>query len=395
MSRFHSYINSAAEILRLYNGEEPFSSFLKKYFTANKKFGSKDRKQVSHLCYCFFRLGKMSKQVSVEDRLLIGLFLCANEPNDLIETFRPEWNNVVAKNLKEKFSFLNAQFFVQDVFPWRDELSGGIDYENFRESFFIQPDLFLRLRPGQEELVKKKLNDAGLDFKMVGNNCLALPNASKIDSIIEVNKDAVVQDISSQRIGEFFQLAIPGSQPARQAKVTRVWDCCAASGGKSILLYDQLPGVDLTVSDVRESILANLKKRFKEADIKKYNSVVADLAAPQFKFPFSNFEFIVCDVPCSGSGTWSRTPEQLYYFEKDKIAPYASLQKKIVSNVIPHLAIGGHLLYITCSVFKQENEELVEFIKQNFHFQLITMKILKGYGKKADTMFAALLKKSL
>ena len=56
---------------------------------------------------------------------------------------------------------------------------------------------------------------------------------------------------------------------------------------------------------------------------------------------------------------------------------------------------GGHLLYITCSVFKKENEENVSFIKENFHFDLIKMEVLKGYDKKADTLFAALLKKPL
>ena len=68
MSRYHSYINSAKQILELYKGDEPFASFLKKYFGANKKFGSKDRKQVSHLCYCFFRLGKTAMALQIEER---------------------------------------------------------------------------------------------------------------------------------------------------------------------------------------------------------------------------------------------------------------------------------------------------------------------------------------
>jgi 16S rRNA (cytosine967-C5)-methyltransferase len=58
-----AYLNTAQEILRGYMGEEPFSSFLKKYFTINKRFGSRDRKHITHLCYCFFRLGKSLESI--------------------------------------------------------------------------------------------------------------------------------------------------------------------------------------------------------------------------------------------------------------------------------------------------------------------------------------------
>jgi 16S rRNA (cytosine967-C5)-methyltransferase len=393
MSRYHSYLNTAKAILQQYNGEEPFASFLKKFFSLFKKYGSRDRKTISHLCYCFFRLGKMDNEVQIEEKILLSLFLCSVEPNEILRELKPEWNNKADLTLSEKYSIFNPQFSILNVFPWKDELSSGIDHEKFCESFFTQPDLFLRLRPGFEGTVKKKLKDAGIQFEIISDNCLALANASKIDSVIELNKEAVIQDYSSQRVGEFFSLV-------RRGPSDKVWDCCAASGGKSIMLYDLYPKIDLTVSDIRESIIVNLKKRFSEAGIKKYKSIVADLAASDFspgsyRDPTSDFDLIIADVPCTGSGTWSRTPEQLYYFEKEKINGYASLQKKIVSNVIPHLHPGGYLLYITCSVFKNENEDIVEFIKQNFHLQLIKMEILKGYDKKADTMFAALLKRSL
>ena len=63
--------------------------------------------------------------------------------------------------------------------------------------------------------------------------------------------------------------------------------------------------------------------------------------------------------------------------------------------IIPNLAPGGQLLYSTCSVFKTENESMIDFIQEKFHLELIQMKLLKGYSDKADSMFAALLKKPL
>jgi 16S rRNA (cytosine967-C5)-methyltransferase len=211
----------------------------------------------------------------------------------------------------------------------------------------------------------------------------------------------VVQDYSSQQIKKFLQVIKPGTGCPRlndsvgsRKPETRVWDCCAGSGGKSILAYDVLENIQLTATDVRSSIIHNLQQRFKKAGIKNYKSFVLDLTMP-FSRALSpgggeGFDLIICDTPCTGSGTWSRTPEQLFFFQSKKIDEYSSLQKKIVSNAIPYLKAGGHFLYITCSVFEKENEAIAAFIKKQFHLKLIKMELIKGYDKKADTMFAAL-----
>jgi len=159
------------------------------------------------------------------------------------------------------------------------------------------------------------------------------------------------------------------------------------------MAYDMDHGIELTVSDIRSSVLSNLKERFVKAGIKNYEPFVTDLTQPNLKLRSKNFELIICDAPCTGSGTWGRTPEQLYFFDEKKIKQYALLQKKIVSNIIPSLKIEGYLLYITCSVFKKENEEVAEFIKSNSGLELMKMELLRGYEQKADTMFAALFKK--
>jgi 16S rRNA (cytosine967-C5)-methyltransferase len=194
--------------------------------------------------------------------------------------------------------------------------------------------------------------------------------------------------LNSQRVGELL--------PVKDFNTpVKVWDCCAASGGKSIMTYDLVSDVQLTVSDVRLSIIQNLHNRFKEAGIKNYHSFVADLtnsASLSGSLKQSAFDLIICDAPCSGSGTWSRTPEELVFFKQEEIIRYSNLQKSIAKNAISYLKKGSYFLYITCSVLKKENEEVVEFIKATSGLELIKMELLKGYKIKADTMFAALFK---
>lgn len=381
-----SHLNSAVAVLTSYNGSEPFHLYLKKYFSANKKYGSKDRKQIASLCYNYFRLGHAPKNISTEERIVLATLLCENKPSVFLESIKPQWNELIQKSLQEKLAAVNWQQAINAIFPFQDELSEGIDAEKLSLSFFVQPKLFLRIRPGNEKRVLQKLSAAAFEYEIISKNCVALPNSSKIDAIIQLDKEAVVQDYNSQKAGEFIKLQTINYQQ----QTFHVWDCCAASGGKSIMAYDLLRNIELTVSDKRKSILQNLHKRFARAGIKKYHSFVADITNYQFKIQNSKFDLIICDAPCTGSGTWARTPEQLLYFKKELISKYSSLQKKILEKVIPHIKPGGNLLYITCSVFAEENEKIAKWVESEFKMQLQKSEVLKGYEIKADTMFAAL-----
>lgn len=384
MSRFYSYINTAKAILSLYKGDIPFNAFLRNFFAEEKKYGSRDRRIISSLCYNYFRTGNAITNKTTEERLLTALLLCTNVSNEILQIEKPEWNEKVSFPLTEKLIISNID--VEKVFPFNNELSDDIGTKLFNTSFLIQPKLFARVRPGKQEIVKQKLEAAQIPFEEIDQRCLAFTNGTKLEEVADINGEVVIQDFNSQRTGEFLSAAnIP--MPAN------VWDCCAASGGKSIMAHDILPNIQLSVSDIRQSIIQILKKRFREAGIQNYKSFIADLTNyKNLKAALQNkrFDLIICDAPCSGSGTWSRTPEQLIFFKEEEITKYSNLQKSICTNTIPFLKKGGYFLYITCSVFRKENEDISAFIQQKFSLALIKTELLKGYEIKADTMFAAL-----
>lgn len=325
--------------------------------------------------------------MQVSEKIITAVFLCEQASSEFLQFHKPEWNEIISKPIDEKLNIIGIK--PADVFTWTDELSPAVDADAFSFSFFKQPDLFLRIRLGKHDAVINKLQEAQLQFQMINDDCIALPNASKIDTVLEVDKEVVIQDQNSQKVLDFLK------DPAFNIQdPLTCWDCCAASGGKSILAYDLLDGqVDLVVSDIRESILQNLAKRFERAGITNYWSFVGDLSKGNEEPPINKRNLIICDAPCTGSGTWSRTPEQLFFFKKEIIDAYAEKQQKIVRQAITKLQKGGIFIYITCSVFKKENEEIVNFIKEKFHLQLLQMELLKGYDKKADSMFTAVFKR--
>lgn len=405
---FLRYVQFAISIIENYKGGEPFHLYLKKHFSSHKKHGSRDRKNISNLCYNYFRLGKgVSKESSIEERILLANFMVEPSTGSL----KPDTDEPANMTLKEKAEVVKSAFDIEKLFPFENELSEEIDAQKFNLSFLTQPKLFIRIRPGQHKLVISKLDKASVSYEKIGKNCLAFPNTTKITDILNIDKEAVIQDYNSQRVGEFFSSIMPSSEKYN------VWDCCAASGGKSILAYDILKEINLTVSDTRKNILENLKIRFHRAGIKNYRSLVADLSLSLPVFTNSespenvsrkeeemkekstlssnnqSFDIILADVPCSGSGTWVRTPESMQFFSPKEIDRYALLQRKIITNAIKYLKPGGSLLYITCSVFKKENEDNVAYFQNELGLTLVKTKYFKGWQSGGASLYSALLKR--
>ena len=386
MSRFHSYITSAQSIVEAYKKGSPLSHQLKLFFQTDKKYGSRDRKTIAAICYHYFRTFYLLQSIeSFEEKIIKATFLCESEENELLKALSPELNEFIGFDVKDKVEYLNIE--TTSLFNFNNHLSTFIDAEKFAASFFSQPDVFIRIRPGKNNKVVDSLKNATILFETIGENTIAIDNGTSVENCIQLNKDAVIQDLNSQHVLDFY------TKERDKDKFENVWDCCAASGGKSILLYDICNGkVKLTVSDIRENILTNLQLRCKEAGINLQKKFVQDLSEKSGLLLDEKFSVILCDVPCTGSGTWGRTPEQYYSFEENQIEAFVKKQKNIVIHTISHLAKDGWFIYITCSVFKAENEDMVDFIQENFSCQLLEMKYLKGYENKADTMFVAYFK---
>lgn len=387
--RAENQLRTFLQLLKDYPAETPLYKFLPGYFRLHKKMGSTDRRIASRLIYNYFRLGKAILNQSTEDRLFAAEFLCNNQENSFLSFFKPDLAEKIQLPIADKIFILQKEypeFRLEDVFPFASHLSAGIDSMLFLSSFFVQPDLFIRIQKGYEFQVKQTLTDAGIIFKLKSEQCVALPNGTKLDQLFPTQRHFEVQDESSQLTASYFQ----------PKKWENWWDTCAASGGKTLLLHEQEPDLKLVVSDIRESVLDNLDERLQLAGIRKYQKKLLDLTQNQDQVLHAYaFDGIILDAPCTGSGTWGRTPEMISQFNASRISFFQQLQKTIALNVVKYLKPGKPLIYITCSAFHEENEDVINYLVKEADLKLEASEVLKGYERKSDTMFVARLVKKL
>ena len=388
---YHSYQSTASSILGSFSFKESFPVYLKKFFKQHKKYGSRDRKIIADLCFGFFRIGNAASAHSLIDQMVMGYFLTHDFDGGYLAFANPSLVDKIGETIDVKVEIIREQFKgfqLAELFPCHASVSADIDQHDFALHHLRKPSFFLRVRPLKRDKVLAALKAASIPAKLVGDIAIRIDANVDVEKLIDLDVDAVVQDISSQKT-----INLLADLPAHP---TSIWDACAGSGGKSIMLADRYRKVGLYVSDIREEILEELERRFKLAGIVAQKLFCTDLQHPmstqvaKSNLPEGGVDLIVADVPCSGSGTWGRTPELLRSFDQTMISEYQFMQKSIVSRLPPQLKPGGHLLYITCSVFKEENDEVVDYIEQSLGLGLVRKEMISGINEGGDHLFAAL-----
>ncbi len=167
--------------------------------------------------------------------------------------------------------------------------------------------------------------------------------------------DAPQMDDGSRLVAEIAAAALPFTD----GRTPRVWDCCAAPGGKTLMLARRLAGADILATDASAKRLSRMALRLRRFPYAAgVRCEVADAAAAETKSD-AKFDLILCDVPCSGTGTLARNPEIRHRLRVEEFARQAARQKAILSGALRMLAPGGRLVYSTCSLEPEENERVV------------------------------------
>ena len=170
--------------------------------------------------------------------------------------------------------------------------------------------------------------------------------AKAVNESPEAAAQAQLQDEGSQLVAELL------------GRGTRILDACAAPGGKTAVLLQNNPDAELLACDLHPTRLATMRKRLSATmNLDHVEFLVADAAKLTGVGPFDR---ILCDVPCTGTGTLARNPEIRQRLQPEELVRQAERQREILSACMRLLAPGGRLLYSTCSLEPEENDAVVE-----------------------------------
>ena len=133
-----------------------------------------------------------------------------------------------------------------------------------------------------------------------------------------------------------------------------ILDCCAAPGGKTRLLAEQNPEAKILAVELHSHRARLLRKLVTAKNVTVMNADVRELANGE------RFERVLVDAPCSGTGTLARNPEIKWRLGADDLADLQSRQIAILQAAMRHVVLGGKLVYSTCSLEREENEDVVE-----------------------------------
>ena len=184
-----------------------------------------------------------------------------------------------------------------------------------------------------------------------------------------------LQDLSPQLACEMLPLS----------QGMRVLDYCAGGGGKSLALAARAD-IEVTAHDIAPDRMKDLPARAGRAGVK------IEIAPPAAMD--RQYDLVVADVPCSGTGTWRRTPDAKWRLKFDDLEGLIETQAQILRETAPLVRVGGHLAYMTCSVLERENEQQAnDFLLHHSDFSEIAReRWLAPHG--SDGFFLSLMQRN-
>ena len=214
-----------------------------------------------------------------------------------------------------------------------------------------QPALSLRVR---DEATVLELEDAGV--RLEPGALLAAARRVAAGDVIATaavrEGRARAQDEGSQLVAELAGVA---SARAGQAAIL---DCCAAPGGKTLILEERNAGARIVACEASEPRLKQMRERLEALGV-RVECRLADAAALQED---AAFDLVLADVPCSGTGTLGRNPEIRHRLRVEDLAKQAERQRAILVAALRAVRPGGRVVYSTCSLEPEENEQVVKAV---------------------------------
>ncbi|MBI5273254.1 MAG: methyltransferase domain-containing protein [Chlamydiia bacterium] len=353
----------------------PLDLALGNYFRAHKSLGAKDRKCIGDTTYSMVRWKSLIDHLCPSPATSIDRLHCFRSLSldsilqdtlipEYIRCGIPEWlfHKLVADYGKEK--------------TWR--LCQTL---NTPASPTIRANL---LKTTREALLEKWKGQFPASLCKYSPSGIRFAQRLPLFSLPEFKEGLFeMQDEGSQLVASLIA-ANPGDS---------VLDFCSGSGGKALAFAPQMKGRgQIYLHDVRPSVLREAKQRLKRAGIQ--NGQILPPGHGQLSRLKGKCDWVLIDVPCSGTGTMRRNPDQKWNLEAPMLQQLIEKQQQIATEAIAYLKPGGRLVYATCSILSEENQSQVERLLASHPLSLETSPLsLLPEEEGPDGFFAALFRK--
>lgn len=273
--------------------------------------------------------------------------------NGVLRTALRQWDALIAEAERTPVArWRHAEWWLKAVQRQHPE-----QWEQILAGNNTHPPMSLRINPQRSsaEAYRAELAEAGIVFEELGPLALRLESPRPVASLPGFAEGRVsVQDWGAQQAAALLDL--------RDGQ--RVLDACAAPGGKTAHLLESAT-IDLLALELEENrtqrVRDNLVRLGLTAEV-----LTADCRKLNDWWNGQHFDRILADVPCSASGVARRHPDIKWLRREEDIAGFATVQTEILAALWQVLAPGGKMLYLTCSVFAEENsKQLARFAARN------------------------------
>jgi len=356
--KFRQYHLSAV-LESLESQKIPLDALLSRYFRLHKALGSKDRLFINDTVYHYVRWKNLYQHLKLEPSPLDPLAYLQHEsipshvrygmPQDLYDL-------LVAAYGKEKTHEVSL---ISNV---RAPLTIRVN------PLKISRDALLAKWAGTFKVAPCPQSPHGIHF-LEKINFFTQPEY--LEGLFEI------QDEASQMAAELVK-----AKPKQH-----VLDFCAGAGGKTLAFAHRLENSgQIYLHDIRPRPLQEARKRLNRAGIQ---NVQFSLSTAQK----NKMDWVVVDVPCTGTGTFRRNPDLKWKFDASRLENLILEQREIFQEAFSYLHPHGTIVYMTCSILPQENESQADYFQNNFGLEVVeTFQTLPIQGGM-DGFFAISLKK--
>jgi len=389
------YRNLAVAVIQgldeILTGNRHADRVVEKILKQDPRWGSRDRKFVAETIYDIIRWKRLFEACAGPGHW--QLFACWLIHHNIELPYWPELAECDVQKIKEKSDWAHSRAVRESIPDWMDEIgqqSLGAGWE--KELSALNRTAPVTLRCNTLKVTRRELADA------LYNEGFETTASDNFPDALQLSKRANVFRTQAFRDG-LFEVQDAGSQeiaPFCKANAgMRIIDACAGGGGKTLHLAAITGNKGRIIAlDTEDWKLQELKKRARRAGISTIETrAITDRKV--IKRLQGQADRLLLDVPCSGLGVLKRNPDAKWKLSPESIAGTIRLQEEILEEYPIMLKPGGEMVYATCSILPQENENQIRrFLELHKEFQLLEEKHLLPSGG-TDGFYMARLRKNI